>query len=326
MAHKENGEVRVNGGRWLVQDLDLLPLPARDMLPLEKYFKINTPMQSITRRRRCVPIITSRGCPYRCTFCSSCIHWGGRYRRRSPENILEEMQVLKDEYNVRELKFEDDNLTFDKERTKALFRGMIERGFDFLWNTPNGIAVRHLDDEMLCLMKESGCYDLTLAIESGDPEVLKNIINKPMDLAEAKRAAQRIKRHGIWTSGFFIIGLPGETKQQVMNTIKFIEELALDRIYLFMYTPLPGTPLAERAISQGLVREDFDFEKAVHYFNPNIKLSDMTSQELLRVQRRALFRNNIKPLFRRPDKFFRQWGPQAMAHPEMIVKLVKSVL
>ncbi len=336
LAYKENGpvcvrpartgrEVMVNSRHWMVDDLDSLPVPARDLFPIEKYFKINMPMQIVSRNRRNLPIVTSRGCPYRCRFCSSTIHWGHKYRTRSVEKVLEEMALLKDKYNVKELKFEDDNLTFDRERAKALFKGMIEQGFNFLWNTPNGIAVRHLDDEMLSLMKRSGCYELTLAIESGDPEVLRKIIKKPLDLDEARNAAKRIKKHGIGTAGYFIIGLPGEKKSQVENTVRFARELNLDRLYIFLYTPLPGTPLAEEAIKNGLVREDFDFEKGNHYFLPMVRLPDMSWDELLTLQRRAFLMNNIRLLFTRPHRFLARWGVVMRDHPDIMLKFLRAI-
>jgi radical SAM superfamily enzyme YgiQ (UPF0313 family) len=325
VAHRTGAGAEVNSDRLFIEDLDDLPLPARDLFPVEKYFRVNLPMQAISKSRRNISVATSRGCPYKCRFCSSTIHWGGRYRMRSVENVLDEFSALKENYDVREVKFEDDNLTFDRDRAKALFRGMIERGFDFKWNTPNGIAVRHLDDEMLGLMKDSGCYELTLAVESGDPEVLKNIIHKPLDLAEARAAAARIKAHGIETAGYFIIGFPGETRKQVENTLRFAVGMELDRVYIFMYTPLPGTELADKALRKGLVREGFDFEKENNYFLPSVKLDDLSWEEMLRMQRRAFWRSNLRLLYKRPHRFIGKYGHTIVRHPEMVWKFFSAL-
>lgn len=325
VAFRENGRIAANKKRWLVEDLDSLPLPARDLFPVEQYFKVNLPMQAISRHRRNLSVATSRGCPYRCRFCSSTIHWGSRYRMRSVEKVLEELALIKQRYDVREIKFEDDNLTFDQDRAKALFRGMVERDLTFHWNTPNGIAVRHLDDEMLDLMKQSGCYELTLAVESGDPDVLKNIIKKPLDLGEARAAAARIKAHGIETAGYFIVGFPGETRAQIENTLRLALELRLDRVYIFMYTPLPGTPLAEEALEKGLVREGFDFENENNYFLPSVKLPDLSWEDLVRMQRRAFWKNNLRLLFSRPDRFLKKYGNTLMSHPGLVFKFLRAV-
>jgi anaerobic magnesium-protoporphyrin IX monomethyl ester cyclase len=325
LAYKDGGGIKVNSQRQLIPDLDTLPFPAYDLFPIERYFAVNLPMQSISRSRRNLPVATSRGCPYRCRFCSSTIHWGSRYRVRSVDNVLRELALLKEQYRVEEIKFQDDNLTFDQDRAKALFRGMIERGLTFPWNTPNGIAIRHLDDEMIALMKQSGCYELTLAVESGDSDVLKNIIHKPLDLAEAKDAAARIKAHGIETAGYFIIGFPGETRAQIEHTLRFALDLRLDRVYIFMYTPLPGTPLAERAIAEGLVREGFDYEQENNYFQPSVKLPDLGWDELVHMQRRAFWRNNLRLLYTRPDRFIRKYGATLAAHPGLVLKFFRAL-
>jgi magnesium-protoporphyrin IX monomethyl ester (oxidative) cyclase len=321
---KEDGKIMVSRERRMVDDLDTLPFPALDLLPVERYFEVNLPMQAISRRRRNLPVMTSRGCPYKCRFCSSTRHFG-KYRLRSPEHVLKELEHLKHGYQIGEIKFQDDNLTYDKDRAKGIFKGMIERRLNLLWNTPNGIALRHLDDEMLGLMKESGCYELTLAVESGDPEVLQNIIHKPLDLPEAREAAARIKAHGIETAGYFIIGFPGETRKQIENTLAFVNTLKLDRVYIFMYTPLPGTPLAEKALAEGLVREGFDFEKENNYFLPSVKLPDLSFPELIRLQRRAFWKNNLGLLLTRPDRFVKKYGATLAHHPGLALKLVRAL-
>jgi len=323
-AFKHNGDIRVNPARLVMEDLGGLPLPARDLFPVERYFQVDMPMQAISRRRRNLSIATSRGCPYKCRFCSSTIHWT-RYRTRPVEAVLHELETLKRDYRIGEIKFEDDNLTFDRERAKKLFQGMIERGLDLVWNTPNGIAVRHLDDEMLALMKKSGCYELTLAVESGDPYVLKNIIRKPLDPDQAREAARRIKDHGIETAGYFIIGFPGETKDQVRRTLDLAVSLALDRVYIFMYTPLPGTPLAEQAVAEGLVRDGFDFERENNYFMPSVKLPDLAWEELVRMQRRAFWKSNLRLMFTRPDRFVRKYGHTLASHPRLALKFFRAV-
>jgi radical SAM superfamily enzyme YgiQ (UPF0313 family) len=305
--------------------LDALPQPARDLFPVERYFRVNLPMQIVHRHRRNLSVSTSRGCPYACRFCSSAAHWNHRYRARPAGRVLDELTGLRERFDVREVKFEDDNLTFDRSRAERLFRGMIDRRLNLHWNTPNGIAVRHLDDGLLALMRESGCYELTLAVESGDPDVLRNIVGKPLHLEEARHAARRIRAHGIATSGFFIIGFPGETLQQIRNTLRFAEELALDRTYIFFYTPLPGTPLAEEALRGGWVGPGFDFESANNYFHPSVTPAGVTAEELARMQRRAFWHCNLRPLRRAPWRFARNYWATLKEHPEFFARFLRVI-
>ncbi len=324
IAYRDNGDIKVNNEHWMIENLDDLPFPARDMFPVEKYFKIHLPMQGLTKSRRNLSVATSRGCPFRCTFCSSCFHWGNKLRLRSIESVLAEFEMLKDRFDIREIKFEDDNLTHDRERAKALFQGMIDRKLDFAWNTPNGVSVRNMDDELLDLMKRSGCYELTIAVESGDPYVLKHIIHKPINLDMVRKAAKLIKAHGIGTNAYFICGFPGESRENLMNTFKVLRELETDRHYLFMYTPLPGTPLAEKAIESGLLPKDYDYEVPESYFRPSISLSDVSAEELNRMWRREFWVNNLRLLVSNPWKFWNKYRMQLFSHPEFIIKFFRS--
>jgi len=325
IAYKAEGKVVVNSEVEYLRDLDALPLPARDLFKVEEYFKINVPMQSLSRSRRNLAVATSRGCPFQCRFCSSTIHWGNCYRSRSAENALNEMDELKSRYQLGEIKFEDDNLTSDKERARKLFTGMIDRRLNLKWNTPNGIAVWTLDQAMLELMKESGCYEITVAVESGDPEVLKNLIKKPVNLEKTSAMVKVIKKLGIETSGYFIIGFPGETRAQIMNTVNYAKSLELDRCYIFIFTPLPGTPLAKLAMEKGMIKPDHDFENANNYFLPRLPLSEVPPDELLKIHRRAFWSINLALLYKHPVRFFKKYFHTLISHPEFILKFFRAL-
>lgn len=221
IAFRRDGRVWVNPGTTYIKNLDELPFPAWELLPMKKYSKINNPMGGISKSRYWAPIITSRGCTDKCIFCSSANFWGNRYRSRSAKNVLDEIELLVKEYKIKEIQFCDDNLILDKERDKEIFQGIIDRRLKIFWNAPNGIALWRLDEELLKLMKASGCYELALAIESGDQEVLSKIIKKPLDLARVESLTRSIQRLKIRTHSFFIIGLPGESKEQIHRTFSF---------------------------------------------------------------------------------------------------------
>ncbi|MFH2145314.1 MAG: radical SAM protein [Candidatus Omnitrophota bacterium] len=306
LIFRKDDKIITNPKTDWIDNLDELPFPARRKLPLDEYFRINLPMGLLARRTPAMNIITSRGCPFKCSFCSSSRFWGGKYRGRSAENVLDEMAHLKKDLGVRELKFFDDNLTYLPVRAREIFQGMVDRNFKFSWNTPNGIDIHTLDEEIIRLMKQSGCYELTLAVESGDEEVLKNIIKKPFDLAKVAETARIIKRNRIDTYGFFIIGFPGETKRQIQNTLNFIDRLRLGRISLFIANPLPGTEIYDVCLEKGYLRHSAS--SYFDYFHSRIQTEDFDSEYLLILRRKYYWNYNLKLFLRNPLKFIRKYS------------------
>lgn len=327
IAFRTPGGVQVNPRTRWIEDLDALPLPARDLLPMEKYFKIREPMGMHWRKARNAPIVSSRGCPYRCSFCSSWLHWGGRFRKRSAENVLAEIEHLRNRYNVRELKFQDDNLTADRNRAKEIFSGMIGRGLAMPWNTPNGIALWTLDEEMLILMKKSGCYEITLAVESGDPESFKRYVGKPFSFAKAKEIAALARKNGISTVAFFIAGFPDETLQQVKNSMRFGLELGVDYLYPFVYNPLPGSELWKECLAKGYLPADYRYEEANNYYIPGsmIRSASFDMDDVNYVQGMAYLRNLLKLPFRNPAEFMHYYGRKLFVSPGFIINFFRVV-
>jgi magnesium-protoporphyrin IX monomethyl ester (oxidative) cyclase len=321
IAFRDDGNIRVNPKTRFIEDLDLLPFPARDLLPLEKYFKISVPFMFGFANRRNISFISSRGCPYHCRFCSSCKYWGNKIRFRSPENVLAELEELVTRYRVKEIKFEDDNLLANPRRAKAIFRGMIERKLNLKWSMPNGAMVKSLDDdELLGLMKASGCYDVIMAFESGDQQVIDNIIQKPLDLSKGKEIVEKVSAHGIDSRAFFIIGFPGETKQQIMNTVNYEKSLPLDKTYTFIFTPLPGTEMYEEALAKGLFREE-------DLYYCNYALTGLTTDEfnpamLRRIGARIYYYVTFRLLLRHPWKFFSKYLLRSL-RPQSLYSLLR---
>lgn len=324
LAWRGGESVTVNEPREPFHDLDSIPFPARDLFPLEKYNEIAQPMGIVYERLPFMNMITSRGCAHRCTFCSSTRFWGHCYRKRSAENVLAEMEHLYHDLGVREFKFFDDNLSSDIKRAKAIFGGMIERGIDVRWNTPNGIHVVSLDDELLDLMKRSGGYELTLAVESGDEDVLRDIIRKPTKLHHLRDAAKRIREKGFGSYGFFIIGFPGETKEQIRRTLDLSIELDLDRISCFIFNPLPGTPLFGECVEKGYVRPG-EVAEDVDYFEARFDTPDWTRSELQEIRRKWFWKYNLGLLLRHPGRFFARYSFFAR-RPGLVFEILKRRL
>jgi magnesium-protoporphyrin IX monomethyl ester (oxidative) cyclase len=315
---QENNMV-VNPKTSWIENVDDIPFPARDMLMLDKYFKINLPMGLVSKQNPAINMITSRGCPFKCVFCSSCNFWGRKYRPRSVKNVIAEMRLLK-EMGIREIKFFDDNLTLDKQRAKQLFQAMVDESFDFTWNTPNGIAAQTLDEEMIFLMKQSGCYEITLAVESGDQQILNQVLKKPTDLGQIQNISKIIKDYGIDTYGFFIIGFPQETKSQIYNTLKFMDKLALDRVSLFIANPLPGTEIYEYCKNKGLL--DDSENMPLDYFQSRFETSEFDSRFLEKTRRNWYWRYNFSLILRNPFKFFQKYNIFILRKPFFLLKVL----
>ena len=305
ISFKADGRIIVQPKKSYDDNLDNIPFPYWDIFPLEKYFKINNPHGNPAKRVPYLPVITSRGCPFRCIFCSVHNLWGDKYRKRSSKNVLMELDYLVNKFQIKEILFEDDNLTFDNVRAKEIFKGIIDKALDITWSTPNGIAAQTLDDGLLELMKESGCYSISVGVESGDEFVLKNIIEKPITLSKVKPVIIKAKKLGLETTAFFVVGLPGETDRHIKNTFRFAQNLKTDNVNFFFATPLPGTRLLELCKEKGLVAEGFDYGKlnsAYPYFDNGYlskdSLMSIVYHERLKLYFLLLLRNPAKFLYK----------------------------
>ena len=278
IAYRDGDKITIIPKTRFIRDLDRIPFPARHLLNMEKYFGLRA-SHGARRKDKFSPIITSRGCPARCTFCSAYRVWGKRYRFRSPENVIEEMKQIKRKYGIEELMFEDDNLTANPERAEKIFDLMIREKLNFAWDTPNGIAVFALNERLIDKMKESGCYKINLALESGSQYVLDNIIKKPVKLDKAKALVKYAKSIGLNVGLYFIIGLPGETKSQIMETFNLAKELEIYNPFISVATPYPGTELYEICLEKRCLKDDFCLDDLfIRSFS--ISTKDWTGEQL----------------------------------------------
>lgn len=284
---KINGKIIENEKREFIKDLDGLPFPAWRLLPVEDYIKIGQ-VHGGRKRKRYLPMTTSRGCPGRCVFCSIHSVWGHAWRARSPENVVDEIEEMISVHKVEEIHFEDDNLTLSKSRMEKICDLITGRGLDITWTTPNGVAVNTLDEDLLDKMKRSGCYQLNFGIESGDPYVLRKIIGKPLNFDKIQKVVNYSKKIGIWTHGFFVIGFPGETRQNISRTISFAKNVDLDSANFFIATPYPKTPLYSLASSKGLIKNDLEPMK-LRTMYASMHTEYFEDKELLDLQRRLYF-------------------------------------
>jgi radical SAM superfamily enzyme YgiQ (UPF0313 family) len=259
MRRDDNGGIAANPVK-VIENLDELPLPAYHLVDFDRLFELQRQgLFARSNRTRSVSVITSRGCPYTCTFCSIHLSMGHRWRAHSVEYTINHIKHLKDNYGVCHLNIEDDNFTFKNARAREICSRLIAEHMGLTWDTPNGVRADTLDDDLVAAMTESGCVHLVVAAESGAQDVVTNIVKKRLDLKHIERAVALASKHDIPMGCFFVIGFPGETKKQIGKTMEFAANL-YSRYkcvpMLNVATPLPGTELARIVQSNGyLVRQ-----------------------------------------------------------------------
>ncbi len=254
--YKKDGQIFSNPQRALIKDLDALPYPARHLFRLHDY-----PLYAPTGEQM-LTVLSSRGCPYNCSFCFKGIV-GRTYRQRSPENITAELEHLMDVYGVRNFYFIDDLFTIDVRRLGKILDHFIERNLDIRWQCL--ARVDRVNPELLGKMYQAGCREIHYGIESGNEEVLKQTA-KHIDLSRVRDAAAWTEAAGIRAKGYFILGLPGDTEETIEETIEFASSLDLTEAMFSIATPFPGTQLWNELLRRHPdMVYNADFTKSYYY-------------------------------------------------------------
>jgi magnesium-protoporphyrin IX monomethyl ester (oxidative) cyclase len=316
IAFIKNGETIITPPRPVIQNIDSLPFPARHLLPMEAYFAAvkENPLRGEIRKPWAI-MITSRGCPYNCVFCTVHTVMGKKWRARSPENVVDEIEQLVHTYHIKQIDFLDDNMTLDKKRMETICDLIVKRGLDIEWYTPSGVRADTLDENLLTKMKESGCKKIRVAPESGVQRVVDQIIKKNLSLKEVEKAVVLSKKVGIKVGCFFVIGLIGETKKDIEETINYaykLRRLGADGFIFSIATPQYGTELYEQAKRGGFLRDGFS-DEALSAAEPLIETPEFTADDLRELCTRA---NLVNPTFTR-DKVIR-----AIRDPKKAVKVL----
>jgi len=236
-----------------IADLDELPVPARDLVNMERYFEIGAFHSPFSTSRRVLSVMASRGCPEKCTFCTTPEMWGSIVRWRSTKSIVGEIREASERYRIGEIQFEDDTLTARKKNLLELCRELEKIGLP--WCTPNGTKVNyHLatQPELYRAMADAGCYQITLACESGVQRVLDEIVRKRLRLEEIEPAIENAKRAGMLVHTFWILGFPGETYEEMQETVRFALDSGADSFSFAILSPLPGTPIHRQVVAEDL--------------------------------------------------------------------------
>ena len=240
---RKNGEIVVNAPAGLIPNLDSIPYPAHDLFKITRYTNLQPLTDGLDTKARAYTIMTSRGCPYKCTYCSKPIT-GDTWRPRSVDNVIGEWRWLVKDLRATEIGLTDDIWNLKLDRAKELCRRITAEGLNTVpWVTVHGMKVNHADAELFQLMKQAGCKRVGFGVESGDPTILRNVIKKSQSLDQVRNAFRWAKDAGLQTMGFFIFGMPQETEETMEKTIKFALELDPDLANFMLATPYPGTEM-----------------------------------------------------------------------------------
>jgi radical SAM superfamily enzyme YgiQ (UPF0313 family) len=247
LAYRRDGQVVLTPPASLLPSLDDLPFPAYDLLPPFGIYK------GRARKKPVGPIFTSRGCPYQCTYCNSSVY-GKKFRARSPESVLQEIDLLVTRFGIRQLDVLDDNFTLDIARAEAILDGLIERRYGLFINLQNGVRADRLNQRIVHKMKLAGVFKVGIGVESGDEAVLRSV-KKRLSLDKARDAIMMFRKEGVITYGFFMLGFPTDTHETVQKTIDWAIEANPTVATFTLLLPFPGTEMYRDLKAAGLLKD-----------------------------------------------------------------------
>lgn len=294
IKYKSDNAIINNINRNLIDDLDTIPFPAYDLLPLKKYYL------SFSRRytnRRIGGIITSRGCSYSCSFCSKAV-FGNSVRYRSPENVVSELESLNKKYDIGEITIWDDNFNSNQERAMKICDLIRKRDLDIIWscnNRPDFFSAEFCES-----VYTAGCRHINFGIESAILET-RTRIKKILVREDIERAIKLCKQYKLLVSGSFIIGLPGENREAVLETLRFAKSINLDYAMFYLFIPMPGSELFNAAVEEGAIdKKNEDWNRYVPLFPaslPVVSMCGLSGAELIAFQRKAFREFYMRPRY-----------------------------
>ncbi|MFC1888878.1 B12-binding domain-containing radical SAM protein [Thermodesulfobacteriota bacterium] len=302
LAYRMNGRLSRTDPRPFIEDVDTIPSPAWDLIPVEKYFTI--PRGGIIFwHREFMTLFSSRSCPYQCIYCHR--NLGKRYRPRSPERVVEEIEILVHDFGIREIEFMDDMFNLDKERVKVICNLILERGLRIKLTFPNGLRADLLDVATLRALKEAGMYRCMLAIETGSPR-LQKFIKKNVNLEKARNMIDQAVKMGIMTHGAFMLGFPTETEEEMRMTIDYARGSRFHTAAFYRVLPFPGSELYEMVQRE---RPDLEIDPArFEYHSTDVNLSAVDEGRVTQLRKKAYRTFYFNPLrllrifYRLPNK------------------------
>jgi magnesium-protoporphyrin IX monomethyl ester (oxidative) cyclase len=316
LAFIKNDKIVMTPIRPVIENLDTLPMPARHLLPMNEYAVAvkENPLRGVIKKPWTI-MITSRGCPFRCVFCTHHTVWGRKWRGRSPQNVVAEIEHLIKNYGIKQIDFLDDNMTLDRNRMEGICDLIVKKQLHVEWFTPSGVRADTLDESLLRKMKKAGCKKIRVAPESGVQKIVDTVIKKNLDLKSVEKAVRLCKKVGLKVGCFFVIGLIGETKDDIKDTINYayrLRQLGADSFIFSIASPIYGTELYEQAKREGFLKPGF-CEDALATAEPLIETPEFSGEDLISLCEIA---NSVNPAFSR-DKIIR-----ALLNPARTLKFL----
>ena len=285
ICYRENFQPVKNDKRPFIDNLDILPFPARHLVDNSIYRRPdNGKVQAVVK--------VARGCPFHCFFCLATPVSGAKVRTRSPENVVAELKECVEKYNIKNFLFWSDIFNFNREWTLELCQKIIESGLKITWSS--NTRADTMDDEMAKMMYKSGCRLVSIGVESGSQKMLDNI-GKKITLDDIRNTVKILKKNKIKIYNYFVIGLPWETEETVEETIKFAIELNSNFISFYTATPLPGTKYFAYAMLNNLVEGNLDFRSA--YYEPVVRSEHLSKERIFELHKQAIKRFYLRPKF-----------------------------
>ena len=289
IAYRDKEDVRLTAPRKLIHDLDSLPQPAWDLLPMDRY-------RFVVWGRKLGMLVSSRGCPFTCSFCSERILWGSRWRAHSPKRMADDVEVLAKRYGRRIIWFGDDTFNLDRRRVEAFCDELSERSLDVEWSFEGRVDLLLRDKDLLPKMKRAGLAWVLLGVETPFEEEL-SFYGKGISAQQVFEAFKLLREHDVVSQAMIIIGAPSDTRESIRKKLEFVKKLDPDFAIFTPLTPLPGTPLYELAKrEEWLVVEDFSKYDFAHAVMRTKELSPEEVQRLMNLCYQKFFARTSKVL------------------------------
>lgn len=306
---KNSKEIVVNPEAPLIQDLDELPFPALNLLPMKKYRLLDMDTHMTT-------MITTRGCPMQCSFCSSAAMHGKKIRERSVENIVDEIEYLNTNYDIDTIAFMDDTFTLKKRKVMAICDEILKRNIEIMWGCTSRVDT--LDEKLLKKMKEAGCITIFIGVESADQQQLDNMC-KNTTIAKIENAFKIAHKLKIRTIASVALGMPGDTKEIMNKTVKFVHKLKPNYAIYSLATPYPGTRFYKEAFEKNLIKIK-DWSKYT-LITPILETIDCSLNDMRKIQAKAFMKFYLRPHY--IIRQFLQDGPYLL---KTIFGVIKTAL
>jgi radical SAM superfamily enzyme YgiQ (UPF0313 family) len=301
---RADGELIMGEPRPYIEDIDSIPFPAWDLIDISLFESLESASFFLAEKRY-MSMFTSRACPFSCIYCHQI--FGKKFRPRSPENVLAEIDILYNNYGIRELHIQDDVFNFDKQRVKDICNGILDRGYKLWISFPDGLRGDILDQETIDMLKRVGTYYVGFGVETASPRIQK-LIRKQQDLNHLRHVASMCDKAGFITCGFFMLGFPTETREELEMTVDYAVSTPFTRLEVSQVAVFPGTKLYDWAKE---VYKDLDVDSELgRFMTTNSLYQQATGIDLSKIMRRINVRFYLNPvrmwkLFRRvPRKIF----------------------